>query len=159
MKIMTVIGNIISQCSHLCLDAGIAVQFKIMQGIIFSQSIGQCTSDGSVVFGDAFQSFPCQVEPVKIRIMTLKVGYNPQRLRIMINPAEGLHQNIERVFACVAKRGMTKIMSQRDRFGQFGIKPQNTRNCAGHLGHLDGMGQAGSKIIPLMFDENLRLVL
>ncbi len=91
--------------------------------------------------------------------MPLQRGHDADRLRVVIEPAIGRHQPLQRILAGMAERRVAQIMRQRHRLGQFHIQPQRARDRARHLRHLDRMGQPGAEIIALMLDEHLRLVL
>ena len=91
----------------------------------------------TIVLGNALEGFPCQVQPVKIRVMPLKRGHNPNRLCVMIKPTKGCHQPIKRFFSGMTERRMTQIVCQRNRFGQLAIEAQNTGNGPRHLRHFD----------------------
>ena len=84
---------------------------------------------------------------------------DPDRLSVMVEPAIGRHQRIERFFAGMAEGRMAEIMRERYRLGQFGVEPERARDRPRHLRNLDGMGEAGAEIVALMLDEDLRLVL
>ncbi|OIQ68018.1 hypothetical protein GALL_503940 [mine drainage metagenome] len=110
------------------------------------------------MLGDAFQRFPRQVQPVEIGVVAFQRGNDAQRLRVVIEAAVGLHQQLHRILAGMAKRGVAKVMGQRHRLCQIGVEVQNPRDGARDLRHLDRMGQAGAVIIALVFDKHLRLV-
>ena len=42
--------------------------------------------------------------------------------------------------------------------GEVDVKPQGTCDCAGDLGDLDGVGEAGAIVVSLRRQEDLRLV-
>ena len=134
------------------------VEFQIVAGVVIGQRIGQRAGDGAVMLGDAFQGFPCQVQPVEISIMAFERGDDAHRLGVVVEPAIGFHQRIERILACMAEGGVAEVMRQRHRLGQFRIQAQRSGDGAGDLRHLDRMGQAGTEIIALMLDEDLGLV-
>ena len=76
----------------------------------------------------------------------------------MIKAAEGLHQSVQCILACMTKRRMSKIMCQGDCLGQLTVQAQGPRNRARHLRDFDRMRQARSEIIALMFNKNLCFV-
>ncbi len=88
-----------------------------------------------------------------------KLGHDTQRLRIMIEAAIGFHPLIQRIFAGMPKRRVTKVMHECYGFGEIFIKPQSARQSTGNLRHFNRVGQAGSIMIPLMGDEHLCLML
>src|ERR1700722_15585717 len=82
-----------------------------------------------------------------------------QALRVMVITAVRLHKFVEYPLTRMAKRRMTKVMAERDRFRQIGIQAEGAGDSAGDLRCLNRVGQAGAIVIALMIDEDLRLVL
>ena len=136
---MVIIGNIISQCRNLRLCTCVRMQFKIMPRVIRSQCIRNVARYRAIVFGDAFQRLPRQVQAIPFSIVSFKAGHDPQRLRIVIETTVGLHQFIKRFFPGVTKGRVTQIMGQRDSFGQFHVQTKRTSNRTGNLCDLDRM--------------------
>jgi hypothetical protein len=54
---------------------------------------------------------------------------------------------------------MAEVMGQRHGLRQVLVETQRAGHGAGHLRHLQRMGQAGAEIVALMLHEDLRLVL
>ncbi len=111
------------------------------------------------MLGNAFQRFPGQVQPVELGIMPFQRGDDPDRLRVVVKPAVRRHQRMQRILACVAKGRMPQIMRQRHRLGQLGVQVERRGHRAGHLRHLDRMGQPCDEVVLLRRDEHLGLVL
>ena len=61
--------------------------------------------------------------------------------------------------AAVAEGGVAEIVPQGDGLGQVLVEAQGPGDGAGHLGHLQGMGQARAVVVPQGCQEHLGLVL
>ena len=61
MQIVVVIGDIIRKRGHLCLGAGVGVQFQIMARVIVSQRMGHVARDRPIVLSNPFEGVPRQV--------------------------------------------------------------------------------------------------
>src|SRR5262245_1651895 len=59
----------------------------------------------------------------------------------------------------MAKGGMAKVVSERQRFRQILVETERAADGAGDLCHLDGVGQARAVVVAGMSDEDLGLVL
>ena len=158
IEIVVIVGNIISQRGHLRLGAGIGAKLEIMAGVILRQRVGQRARYRAVMLGEALKGFPCQVQPVKLGVMLLQRGHNPDRLRVMVKAAVRLHARVKRVFTGMAKRGVAKVMRERHRFGQLFVQAQSACDGACHLCHLNRMGQPGAKMVTFMLHKHLGFV-
>jgi hypothetical protein len=78
----------------------------------------------AVVLDDAFQRLPGQVEPVEIGIAMLQRRNDPERLRVVIEPAMGLQAGVKGTLAGMAERRMAEIMGQRQRFREVFVETQ-----------------------------------
>ena len=58
----------------------------------------------------------------------------------------------------MAERGVAQIVGERHRLGKIVIQAKRTRHRPRDLRNLDGMRHAGTEIVTLVIDENLRLV-
>ena len=58
----------------------------------------------------------------------------------------------------MAKGRVAKIMGEGQRFRQILIQPQGPRQCPRDLCNLNGMCQAGAKMVAFMGDKNLRFM-
>ena len=77
--------------------------------------MGHLARHWPVVFRDAFQRVPRQVQPVEFGIVPLQRGDDLDRLRVVIEATVGFHQLVQRIFAGVAKGRVAQIMGQRHR--------------------------------------------
>ena len=111
------------------------------------------------MLGDPFQRGPRQVQTVEPRIVTFQRCDDPQRLRIVVKPAIGLHQQIQRILARVAEGRVTKVMGQCNRFGDVGVQAQSIRDGARNLRHFNRMRQARAIEVAFVFHKDLRFVL
>jgi hypothetical protein len=53
---------------------------------------------------------------------------------------------------------MPEVVGESQSFRQILVKPKRARKRAGDLHHFEGVRQARAEVIPLVVDENLRLV-
>ena len=116
-------------------------------------------SQRAVVLGEALQRLPGQVQPVPAGVTALQQGHHAQALRVVVEPAERLHRQVERVLSGVAERRVAEVVGQRQRLGQVLVQPQFSGDRAGDLRHLDRMGQPRAVEVALVVDEHLGLVL
>src|SRR5262249_48408049 len=86
-------------------------------------------------------------------------GHHPQRLGIVVEPAEPVEAGIERSLARMAERRMAKIMSQRQGFGEILVEAERPRQRPGDLRHLEGVSEPRAIVIALVEHEDLGLVL
>jgi hypothetical protein len=54
---------------------------------------------------------------------------------------------------------VTEVVGKRKRLGQVFVQTERASKRAGDLGHLQGMGKAGSVVVTLMIDKYLSFVL
>jgi hypothetical protein len=71
--------------------------------------------------------------------------------------AEARHLTIQFQFAGMAKRGMPKIVSQRQSFGELFVQSESNRERTGHLGNFYGVRKTVAEMIAETGGENLRL--
>ncbi len=112
-----------------------------------------------VVFDQALQGLPGQVQSIEIRIASLELGDDPQRLGVVVKAAIRLQHVVECIFAGMTKGRVAEIMHKGDAFRQVLIDAQRTGQRTGHLRHLDRMGQPRAIVVAIRADEHLRLVL
>lgn len=62
-------------------------------------------------------------------------------------PAVVFENVVKDVFAGVAERGVSQVVSQRDRFSQVFVEAQSPGDCPGDLGDFQGVGQPGPKVV------------
>ena len=77
----------------------------------------------------------------------------------MVEPTRTLEQLIERFFSRVAERRVSEIVRQSDGLHEVLVEAERSRYGAGDLRDLDCMREARPIMVPLMIDEDLRLVL
>jgi hypothetical protein len=53
---------------------------------------------------------------------------------------------------------MPQIVSQRQRLGQFLVQSETAGNSLADLGNLQGVGEAGTVVVPFVIDKDLGLV-
>ena len=101
MQVVVVIGDVIGQGRDLRLAAGVGMQLKIVTGVVVGQrvrhritnrTVARNGRNRTIMFGDPFQRFPSQVQPVPFGIMALQIGDDTNGLRVMIETAVGGHQ-------------------------------------------------------------------
>ena len=153
IDIMVVVGDLVSQIADLCLQRRLLIQAVLLQVVVLRGVVQR------MVFNDPLTRLVAQVQPGKSGIFVLQLLHHAQRLAIVFEAAVGFHQRIQCVLTGVAERRVAEIMSQRHRLGQVFMQAHRPADGAGDLGHLDGVGQAGAVVVPLVIDENLRFVL
>ena len=158
IQIMRMIRHVVGHRRHLRLGAGMGMQIEFMPVIVIGD-VRRRIAQGAVVFGQPLQRFPGQVQPVPAGVAALQQSHDSQALRVVIEPAERLHDDVQCFLAGVAERRMAEIMGQRQRLGQVLVQAQSAGDGAGHLRDLNGMGQPGAVEIALVVDENLSLIL
>ena len=111
---------------------------------------------------DAFTGFKCEVESVVIRITLFQRVDHAQALEVVLKACAlrivRLQTIVQRILARVAKRRVAKIMCQRNGFDQILVDLQGTGNRSAQLGDLQRMGEARTKEVTLVIQENLGLV-
>ena len=103
---------------------------------------------------DAVAHLPCQVKP--LAILFQPVHYT-QALHIMVKAFRA--KIVQRLFACVAKRGVSQIMRKADGLGQILVQAQAPGDGAGDLRDLQRMGQPGAVQVAFRRKEHLRFLL
>ena len=112
----------------------------------------------AVVLDQAFERLPGEIEPVEVGVAPLQRGHDAQRLRVVVEAAEGREAVIERALAGMAERRMAEVVAERERLGQVLVEPERAGERAGDLGDFQGVGQAGAEMIALVEHEHLGLV-
>ena len=107
----------------------------------------------------SFQGLPGQIQAVEAVIALLQRGQDAHGLRVVIETAVGFHRPVERTLAGMAEGRVPEIVRQRQRLGEVLVHPENTTDRARDLRHLQTMSEARAVMIPLVIDEDLRLVL
>jgi hypothetical protein len=68
------------------------------------------------------------------------------------------HTGMKSLLPGMTKRGMSKIVGERNSLGKVFIEAEHPADAARDLRHLDTVRQAGSKQIAFVVDEDLSLV-
>ena len=80
-----------------------------------------------------------------------------EALLVVVEPPMIFHQQVECLLSCMSEGRVPKIVGEGDRFGEILIQTECPRYCATDRGDLNGMGQAGSVVVPLAVEEDLGL--
>jgi len=107
---------------------------------------------------DPFAHFPRQVQAREIGIALLEALDDPQRLAVVVEPAVILHELGQDVLAEVAERGVAEVVGERQGLDEVFVQAERARDGPPDLAHLDRVRQARAVVIPLVIDEDLRLV-
>lgn len=105
---------------------------------------------------DPVEDFPGQVKsgPIPFQIFDY-----PKALFVVIKaPAIVLENVVENIFAGVAERSMSQVVSQGDRFGQVLVEAKGAGNGPGNLGDFQSVGQPGPEMVFDRRNKNLGLV-
>ena len=117
------------------------LQVQIVGGVVFLNRDRQIfellpiPDQRAVVFDDAFQRLPGEVEAVEQRIFALKLREHAQRLRIVVEALVVFHTRIEHIFARMPERRMAEIVGDAERLGEIVIEAHHPRDAAGDLRH------------------------
>ena len=87
-----------------------------------------------------FERLPGEVEPVEGGVATLQRGHHSQRLRVVVEAAEGSQAAVERALAGVPERRVAEVVGERQRLGQVLVEPERAGERAGDLGRLRACG-------------------
>jgi hypothetical protein len=105
-------------------------ELQIVQRVVFGQRPGQrIAGHRAVVLGDALQRLPGQVQPVELGIVA-PAGDDAERLRVVVEPAVGRHQRVQRVLAGMAEGRVAEVVRQRHRLGSSSFSPSAPARCA-----------------------------
>jgi hypothetical protein len=99
-----------------------------------------------------------QVQPGILGRAALEHVHHPQHLRVVAKAAVPLHQPVQRELTPVSERRVPDVVCERERFAQGLVEPQRPPDAAGHLAHLEAVGEARAVVVALFIDEHLRLV-
>src|SRR5215211_6478886 len=112
-----------------------------------------------VVFHQAVQRIPGEIKAIDIRISTLQGGDDPQCLRVVIETSVPGETDIERPFSGMPEGGMSKVVRERERFGQIFIQPEGSSQRTRDLSDLQRMSEPGAEMVAFVKNEHLRLML
>ena len=127
--------------------------------IVVIGDVGGRAAQRAVVLGQALQRLPGQVQPVPAGVAALQQRHHAQALGVVVETAERLHRQVQRILAGMAERRMAEIVCQRQRLGQVLVQTELPSDRASDLRHLDRMRQPGAVEVALVIDEHLGLVL
>ena len=156
---MGVVSHVVGQRGRLGFGARKGRQVKPMPRVVFAdRDRNKAAGQRAVVFHQAFQRFPAEVQAIETRVTALQPGHDPKRLGIVVEPAPRCHHGSKHVFARMAERRMTEVMGKRYGFGEIVVEPEGPRQRTGNLGHLDRVGQPRSKMVAFGRHKDLCLV-
>ena len=105
------------------------------------------------VLEDPLPHLAGEIEP---RALPLELLDHPHALARVVEAA--WHEARQHELAGVAKGRVTEVMAHGHRLGEILVQAERARHRARHLGHLEGVGDAGPVVIPLGRQEDLGLV-
>ena len=166
LQVVVVVGDVVGECGDLRLQRGALVQLQIHGRGVLADGEGQRVEPRAgraqqrpVVLHQPLQRLPCQVQPVEARVAALQHRDDPQGLRVVVEAAAPLHQRVQRHLAHMPERRVPEVVGQRHRLGQILVERQVTRRRARDLRDLQRVRQPRAVVVPLVRDEDLRLVL
>ncbi len=80
-------------------------------------------------------------------------------LAVVLEPTVVTQESVEHALPRVTEGRVAQIVGENNRLGQVLVRAECTSHGASDLRHLQGMGETVSKVVPLMANEDLRLVL
>jgi len=136
IDVMSIVSQIIADIRDLGFNRleganGVAVMFGTG---FFCQMLSQ-----------ACAQFPGKVQPIEVRVPSLKLLNPPAALDIVVEPSFFPHEFIEGAFSHVAKRAVADIMGEGNGFGEVFVGAQ-------------GMGQACAVVIGGAVDKDLGFI-
>ena len=106
------------------------------------------------VLGDAVAHFPGEVQPSAVVLEQID---DAKALFVVVEAAG--HERVDHAFAGMAERRVAEVVTERDRFGQLFVQPQDFGDRARDLRHLERVRQPRAVVIAGRREEHLRLVL
>ena len=110
------------------------------------------------MFGQAFERFPCQIEAVECEVLLFEARYNAKALSVVVEATVFAHDIIEGSLAGVTVGRVSKVMGQRQAFGQVFVEAQLAGDGARNLRHLQTVRQPRAIMVAFVVNKNLRLV-
>src|SRR5262245_10178941 len=107
---------------------------------------------------EPFERLPGEIEPVEREILPLERHDDAQALCVVIEPAETLHEPIERPLARMSERWMPEVVRQRQGLRQIFVEAKLARHRTRDLRHLEAVRQPRPEVVALVIDEYLRLM-
>ena len=132
IDIMIVVGNFVGEVGQLGLQAGLQAIQEPLPDLAQIARIAPRT-----VFQDALARLVCQVQTCEFRVFFFQFIDDSQGLQIMLKPPEGFHAAVQRVLTRMAKRRMTQIVRETNRFDKLLIETERRRNRAADLRNLE----------------------
>ena len=170
IDVVGVIGNVVGDGCDLRLGAGVAPELEVL-GLAVTKdgrrhaTLAVAANRGAAVIGERavvldqpFECLPGEVEPVEGGVATLQLCHHSQRLRVVVEAAEGSEAPVERALASVAERRVAEVVAKRQRLRQILIEPKRAGQRSGDLGHFERMRQPGAEMIAFVKHEDLGLV-
>ena len=116
IEVMAIVGDFISEVGHLRLErTGFGIKVFTFTRMII----------GSVMLCQALTGFPGKIQAIVMGVFLLQRFDDAQTLAVVFKSAVILHKIIQRMFALVAERRMTEVMSQSDCFSEVFIEAQS----------------------------------
>ena len=104
------------------------------------------------------ERLPREIQTVERQVLAFERRDEADRLRVVIEAAEGPHRDVERPFAGMSERRMAEVVGKRNRLGQIFIEAELPGDRARDLRHLERVGQPRAVVIALVRQKDLRLV-
>ena len=156
INVVGVVGNLIGKIGQLRLQARLPVpwcQKPVGHAARFTGVYMSGVAPGTVL-QNPLAGFKGEVQAVVGRVALFQRIHHPQALQIVLKTGTfgtvGFQAVVQGVLARVAKRGMTQVVRQGNRFHQVLVELQRAGNRATELRHLQRMRQAGAKQITLV---------
>ena len=94
----------------------------------------------------------CGRRPGVVADAVERLGAQVQRREHDVGPPNGMvvalvEEGGEGLLAGVAARTVAAVMAEGDGLGQGDVEPTGASDAGGHLGHLEGVGEAGAQVI------------
>ena len=110
------------------------------------------------VLADPLSYFESEIDPVESGIPFLQDIDHTQALEIVLEAPLLFHQLVHHAFPGMTEGRMPQIVGQHDGLGKIFVQAKRTSDGARYLGNLDGVRKTGPVMVPLVVNENLRLV-
>ena len=170
VDVVGVIGDVVGDRAGLRLGARMAPEIEVVTARVLRDDARQAAlpvaldrmaraiGQRAVVLHQPFQRVPGEIEPVEIGVAPLQRGDDMQRMGVVVEAAEQAEALVERALAGMAERRMAEVVAERGGLGEILVEAERAGDRARHLGHFQGVGQAGAEMVALVEDEHLGLV-
>src|SRR5258708_4336458 len=108
---------------------------------------------------DALSGFEAEIQSVERTIALFQLVHHPERLKVMLEPAERPHALVQGILTRMSERRVPQVVRQRDGLDQVLVDLQAAGGRACDLRNFQRVRQAGPEQVAFMVDEYLRLVL